>query len=117
MGSRPPFNPLPICPNPIQWDIPKRITDLEAVRDKPETPNEQKINIQVAIDVYKEKKCAVPRFYIQDGKIIDLQSLNPRRIHWADPGDENTPIPEFEVEVGDTLDNYPLHQRRPCPML
>ncbi|DAA75749.1 TPA_exp: Uncharacterized protein A8136_1471 [Trichophyton benhamiae CBS 112371] len=56
VGPRPPFNPLPACPNPIKWDVEGRIAELQAIIDSPETKEGQKINLQAAINLYHEKK-------------------------------------------------------------
>ncbi|EGD94045.1 hypothetical protein TESG_01573 [Trichophyton tonsurans CBS 112818] len=62
MTPRPTFNPLPACPNPIKWDVPR----------------------EVAINMYHEKKLPAPALYIQKGKVISLQDLDTAYPFWVE---------------------------------
>ncbi|KAM5441464.1 hypothetical protein MferCBS31731_003535 [Microsporum ferrugineum] len=78
------FNPLPLCPNPIQWDVPGRIAELQAMIDDPATSEPQKINLQAAIDLYHRKELPGPIIVIQDGKVVPLAKLDIRRPWWGE---------------------------------
>ncbi|KAF3898664.1 hypothetical protein GTR04_0045 [Trichophyton interdigitale] len=84
MTPRPTFNPLPACPNPIKWDVEGRIAELQAMIDSPATKEGQKINLQVAINMYHEKKLPAPALYIQKGKVISLQDLDTAYPFWVE---------------------------------
>ncbi|EFR03580.1 hypothetical protein MGYG_06578 [Nannizzia gypsea CBS 118893] len=80
------FNPLPTCPIPIQWDVPGRIAELQAMIDDPATSEPQKINLQAAIDLYHRKELPGPVVIIQDGKVISLKDFNINRPWWSKDG-------------------------------
>ncbi|EFQ99835.1 hypothetical protein MGYG_02847 [Nannizzia gypsea CBS 118893] len=84
MTPRPEFNPLPVCPNPIKWDVEGRIAELQAMIDSSETKEDQKINLQAAINLYHEKKLPAPLLYIQKGKVIPLQDFDPAYPFWVE---------------------------------
>ncbi|KAG5288179.1 hypothetical protein I7I48_10333 [Histoplasma ohiense] len=83
MSSRP-FNPLPVCPIPIQWDVPGRIAELQAKIDDPATRETQKINLQTAIKLYHQKELPGRLKRIQDGKVVPLKDIDFRRPHWTE---------------------------------
>lgn len=78
------FNPLPATPNPIQWDVPGRIAELQEMIDDPVTSESQKTNLRVAIDLYHAKVLPGRLRHIQDGKVVQLESIDFRRPHWAE---------------------------------
>ncbi|KAG5293156.1 hypothetical protein I7I50_03464 [Histoplasma capsulatum G186AR] len=83
MSSRP-FNPLPVCPIPIQWDVPERIAELQAIIDDPATSEAQKTNLQAVIKLYHDKVFPGPLKWIQDGKVVLLKDINFDRPYWSE---------------------------------
>ncbi|OAT00265.1 uncharacterized protein BDCG_16552 [Blastomyces dermatitidis ER-3] len=83
MSSRP-FNPLPTFPIPIQWDVPGRIAQLRAMIDDPATSQAQKINLQVAINLYHSKELPGRFKYIQNGKVVSLKDINFKQPYWVE---------------------------------
>ncbi|KAM5469069.1 hypothetical protein MferCBS49748_003280, partial [Microsporum ferrugineum] len=84
MASRPPFNPLPACPNPIKWDVQGRIAELEAMINNPATKEGQKINLQAAINMYHEKKLPAPALFIQKGKVVFPEEIDFAYPFWVE---------------------------------
>ncbi|KMQ48992.1 hypothetical protein HL42_0115 [Trichophyton rubrum] len=74
----------PIPPAAYPWNIPGRIAELKAIINNPETSDEQKINVQVAINLYGGKMQPIPRVCIQGGKVINLQKLDFSRPFWME---------------------------------
>ncbi|OAL62214.1 hypothetical protein A7C99_6791 [Trichophyton rubrum] len=66
--------------------LPSRIAELKAIINNPETSDEQKINVQVAINLYGGKMQPIPRVCIQGGKVINLQKLDFSRPFWMEHG-------------------------------
>ncbi|EFE38617.1 hypothetical protein TRV_06705, partial [Trichophyton verrucosum HKI 0517] len=71
------------CSNSSSF-LPSRIAELKAIIDNPETSDEQKINVQVAIDLYGGKMQPIPRVCIQGGQVINLQRLDFSRPFWME---------------------------------
>lgn len=88
------FNPLPACPNPIQWDVPGRIAELQTMIDSPATNESQKKNLQTAIDLYHEKKLPGRFKWIQNGKVVPHKNIDFKQPYW--------------VEVFSSLSNDPV---------
>ncbi|KAI1912242.1 hypothetical protein LOZ61_003404 [Ophidiomyces ophidiicola] len=79
-----PFNPLPTFPNPIQWDVPGRIAELQAMIDDSATQEPQKLNLQTAINLYHKKELPGPFKWIQDGKVVNHQDIDFWRPYWVE---------------------------------
>ncbi|KAK2795550.1 hypothetical protein FQN50_009734 [Emmonsiellopsis sp. PD_5] len=80
----PTFNPLPICPNPIQWDVQGRIAELEAMIRDPATNELQKKNLHAAISLYGSGDLPGPFRFIQDGKVIPHTDIDFHRPYWVE---------------------------------
>lgn len=50
-----PFNPSPLCPIPFQFDVEGKIKELETMLQDPDTKEDQKPNLQLAIDLYRNE--------------------------------------------------------------
>lgn len=83
MSTRP-FNPLPACPHPIQWDVPGRITELQTMIDDPTTSEPQKKNLQTAINLYRENELPGHFKWIQDGKVVPHKNIDFKRPYWVE---------------------------------
>ncbi|KGY15550.1 hypothetical protein PABG_11543 [Paracoccidioides brasiliensis Pb03] len=83
MSSRP-FNPLPTFPIPLQWDVDGRISELQAMINDPATREPQKINLQTAINLYREKKLPGRFKWIQDGKVVSHKAIDFQRPYWVE---------------------------------
>ncbi|KAK2785657.1 hypothetical protein FQN52_008345 [Onygenales sp. PD_12] len=81
MSSRP-FNPLPTCPIPFQWDVEGRIAELRAIINDPATSESQKVNLETAIKLYREKELPGELRWIQDGKVVPHKDIDFRRPYW-----------------------------------
>ncbi|KAK2801255.1 hypothetical protein FQN50_007815 [Emmonsiellopsis sp. PD_5] len=81
MSSRP-FNPLPATPIPFQWDVEGRIAELQAMINDSSTSEPQKINLQTAIKLYREKELPGEIRWIQDGKVVRHKDIDFRRPYW-----------------------------------
>ncbi|EER36800.1 conserved hypothetical protein [Histoplasma capsulatum H143] len=102
MSSRP-INPLPVCPVPIQWDVPARIAELQAIIDDPATSEAQKINLQAVIKLYHDKVFPGPMKWIQDGKVVLLKDINFHQPYWSEGFAQQlsaqTMIPALELDT------------------
>ncbi|OJD27198.1 hypothetical protein ACJ73_01403 [Blastomyces percursus] len=78
------FNPLPACPNPIQWDVTGRIAELQTLIDDPATSEPQKKNLQTAINLYHENVLPGRFKWIQDGKVVPHKAIDFRRPYWVE---------------------------------
>ncbi|WEW56265.1 hypothetical protein PRK78_001707 [Emydomyces testavorans] len=79
-----PFNPLPTIPNPIQWDVPGRIAELQAMINNPATDEQQKLNLQAAINLYQTKELPGEFRFIQDGKVVCHKDIDFLRPYWVE---------------------------------
>ncbi|KAI2044257.1 hypothetical protein LOY86_003874 [Ophidiomyces ophidiicola] len=79
-----PFNPLPACPIPIQWDVNSRIQELQAMIEDSTTIEEQKVNLYAAIDLYNKHVLPGPYRFIQGGKVVKLQDVDFHRAWWSE---------------------------------
>ncbi|KAK2812777.1 hypothetical protein FQN50_001106 [Emmonsiellopsis sp. PD_5] len=78
------FNPRPICPIPIQFDVSSRVDELLAMISDPAISEAQKENLRAAIELYAQGVFPGPLKLIQDGKIVELRDLDVRRAWWAE---------------------------------
>ncbi|KAK2746182.1 hypothetical protein FQN57_003304 [Myotisia sp. PD_48] len=72
------------APNPIQWDVPGRIAELQTMIDDPATSEPQKKNLQTAINLYHEKELSGSFRWIQDGKVVPHNNIAFRRSYWVE---------------------------------
>ncbi|EAS36642.2 uncharacterized protein CIMG_01996 [Coccidioides immitis RS] len=79
-----PFKPLPTFPNPIQWDVPGRIAELQAMINNPATDEPQKLNLQTAINLYHTKELPGRFKWIQDGKVVRHKDIDFQRPFWVE---------------------------------
>ncbi|OJD27481.1 hypothetical protein ACJ73_01120 [Blastomyces percursus] len=79
-----PFNPLPTFPNPVQWDVPGRIAELQAMINDPATDEPQKLNLQTAINLYHTGELPGRFKWIQDGKVVRHKDIDFRRPYWVE---------------------------------
>jgi hypothetical protein len=80
------FNPSPVCPIPLEFDVEARIQVLEGMLQDPNTKQDQKPNLQLAIDLYKRGE--LPTYgrlvLFHDGKVITLPELHGGSSWWAE---------------------------------
>ncbi|KAK2765159.1 hypothetical protein FQN54_008858 [Arachnomyces sp. PD_36] len=85
MTPRPIFHQSPVCPIPPEFDVEAHIQMLEEMIRNPDTKEDQKPNLQLALDLYN--KGELPKYgvmFFQDGKVTTLQELHPRSSWWAE---------------------------------
>ncbi|EGD97710.1 hypothetical protein TESG_05111 [Trichophyton tonsurans CBS 112818] len=92
MSTRP-FNPLPACPHPIQWDVSGRITELQTMIDDPTTSEPQKKNLQTAINLYRENELPGHFKWIQEGKVVPHKNIDFKRPYWVEIFARVRPVP------------------------
>ncbi|KMP02010.1 hypothetical protein CIRG_02149 [Coccidioides immitis RMSCC 2394] len=71
-------------PNPIQWDVPGRIAELQAMINNPATDEPQKLNLQTAINLYHTKELPGRFKWIQDGKVVRHKDIDFQRPFWVE---------------------------------
>lgn len=84
MSQGKPFNPLPACPIPIQYDVEARKTELQTIIDNASTGTAQKTNLRAAIDLYDRGVLPGSYRFIQDGEVVGLQDLDCQRDWWTE---------------------------------
>lgn len=81
----PALTPSAVCPVPPEFDVEARIQMLEGMIQDPNTKQDQKPNLQLAIDLYKREE--LPTYglvYFQDGKVITRSELHGRSSWWLE---------------------------------
>ncbi|EGD85244.1 hypothetical protein H112_08975 [Trichophyton rubrum D6] len=111
MSTRP-FNPLPACPHPIQWDVPGRITELQTMIDDPTTSEPQKKNLQTAINLYRENELPGHFKWIQDGKVVPHKNIDFKRPYWVEGyGQQLSSQAMVPSQASQPMSESPLNQQ------
>lgn len=79
-----PFQSTACMPIPIQWDVPGRIAELQTMINDPATNESQKINLQIAINLYHAKELPGRFKWIHDGKVVRHKDIDFRRPYWVE---------------------------------
>ncbi|KAK2742359.1 hypothetical protein FQN55_007893 [Onygenales sp. PD_40] len=98
------FNPRPVCPIPIQYDVSARINELRAMISNPAISEAQKTNLHAAIDLYDQGVLPGPLKFIQDGKVVELRDIDVFHAWWSEGYGQQLPsqvvVPDLSSGVG-----------------